>query len=226
MTTLDFSWLDRNHRKRLLFLVAAIGLVIALTWSDPFHDFIDRIIAYLQVVVHRHPVWGVLLFVVFSAMSAMLAFFSSAVLVPVAVVAWGDLTTMALLWVGWLFGGVASYAVGRFLGRAVVGWVVPEEQLEHYEARVRRRISFPVVLLFQTAFPSEIPGYVLGIVRCRFRIYLAALAVAELPFAVGAVYLGRGFVERDYPMLIAFGFGGIVLIVTAIEAWHRRVSEP
>ena len=52
--------------------------------------------------------WGAVLFVVMSAAAAMLAFFSTAVLVPVAVVTWGQTGTFVLLWVGWILGGVCA----------------------------------------------------------------------------------------------------------------------
>ena len=67
---------------------------------------------------------GKLVFVLVSALSAMLAFFSSAVVVPVAVYAWGNATTLALLWGAWLLGGIGSYVVGRTLGRRVAAWAI------------------------------------------------------------------------------------------------------
>ena len=59
-----------------------------------------------------------------AALSAMLAFFSSVVVVPVASHQWGPVATVALLWMGWLLGGTMAYAIGRFLGSRVVRQVV------------------------------------------------------------------------------------------------------
>ncbi|HEX7809980.1 MAG TPA: hypothetical protein VF608_14685, partial [Thermoanaerobaculia bacterium] len=59
------------------------------------------------------------------------------------------------------------------------------------------------------AVPSEIPGYVLGLARCRFRTFVTAMAIGELPFAIGAVYLGESFLERNYALLLAIGITGI-----------------
>ena len=90
--------------------------------------------------------------------------------------------------------------------------------------RIGARAAFPTVLLFQLALPSEIPGYVLGIVRCRPAIYLAALALAELPYAVGTVYLGESFVRGDYALLVGLGAVGIAGIATAFHHLHRRLG--
>ena len=49
------------------------------------------------------------LFVLLAAISAVLAFFSSALLLPVAVFTWGSKVTFVLLWLGWLLGGIGTH---------------------------------------------------------------------------------------------------------------------
>ena len=135
-------------------------------------------------------------FVVASALSAILAFFSSAIIVPAAVHAWGAPLTMLLLWTGWTVGGMGTYAVGRWLGRPVVKAMISEATLDQFEHRITTRAPFGLVLLFQFALPSEVPGSVLGLVRYSFAKYMAALTITELPYAVGTVYLGESFLEQ------------------------------
>lgn len=87
------------------------------------------------------------------------------------------------------------------------------------------------MLLFQLAVPSEIPGYVLGLARCRFRTFVLAMALGELPFAAGAVYLGESFLERNYLLLFAIGITGVafswMMFRRAARAWssERGVSD-
>jgi hypothetical protein len=50
--------------------------------------------------------------------------------------------------------------------------------------------------------------------------------MAELPFAIGAVYLGESFIEGDYRRLVAIGLAGIAFSVTAVTIWHRRGELP
>lgn len=214
--------LDAVHRHRLVTLAAALAAIALAASSDVVHGWIHDAIEMVETSVRRHPVGGVVLFVVFSALSAMLFFFSSAVVVPVGITVWGELATFLLLWLGWLLGGMAAYAVGRFLGRRVVAWVVPSGTPARYEGRIHQKASFPMIVLFQLAVPSEIPGYLLGLVRYVFWRYVAALAIAELPFAVGAVYLGRSFLQRNYLALITVGIIGLVLISVALYLWQRR----
>lgn len=94
-------------------------------------------------------------------------------------------------------------------------------------------MSFGHVLLFQLAVPSEIPGYVLGLAGCRFRTYVAAMVLGELPFAIGAVYLGESFLQRNYILLLATGIGGAAFswmvdgddVTTGPVPHHRNLSR-
>jgi uncharacterized membrane protein YdjX (TVP38/TMEM64 family) len=117
-----------------------------------------------------------------------------------------------------MLGGVLSFGVGRYLGRRVVGWFGPPERLDYFESRLRAQAGFPIILLFQLAVPSEIPGYVLGTMRYKFGVYLLALSLAELPYAVGGVFLAGSFLERRYIVLLALG---LALIALVAWAFHR-----
>ncbi len=73
--------------------------------------------------------------------------------------------------------------------------------------------------------PSEIPGYVLGTLRYRFWLYLAALAIAELPYALGTVYLGASFLERESVTLILVGVVGVLVSVFAYRLYRDRARS-
>ena len=151
-----------------------------LASSDAFHRQLTWVLETASPIIAEHPISGASLFVVLSALSAMLAFVSSAVLVPVAVQTWGEAGTAVLLWVGWILGGLCAYGVARTWGRPVIRRLVSERALAQYDARVSPATPFGLVVLFQLAVPSEIPGYVLGLARYPLRRYLAAVALAEL----------------------------------------------
>ena len=80
----------------------------------------------------------------------------------------------------------------------------------------RGEVTFALVLLLHLAMPSEIPGYLCGYIGVRRRTYFAALAVAELPYAFGAVMLGDGVVNRHIGWLVAFGLAGAAFSLCAL----------
>jgi uncharacterized membrane protein YdjX (TVP38/TMEM64 family) len=212
---------EKSHRGRFLTFVVALIAGVAIVGSDSGRAVMGEVFEAADRLIAGHPRTGVFVFVGLSAMSAMLAFFSSAILLPVAIYAWGDRTTFVLLWLGWFLGGVTSYAIGKYLGRDVVLWVVPAERLHGYERRLAAQATFGRVLLFHLLVPSEMPGYVLGLLRYPFRRYVAVVALAEIPFAVGAIYLGSTFVEGNLPLfvILAAAAAGLSILTTR---WFLR----
>lgn len=218
---------ERSHRGRFLTFVAALIIAAAIVGSDTGRAFMREIFEAADRLIAGHPRAGVFVFIGLSAFSAMLAFFSSAILLPVAIYAWGDRTTFVLLWLGWFLGGVTSYTIGRYLGRDVVLWVVPAERLRGYERRLAAQATFGRVLLFHLLVPSEMPGYVLGLLRYPFQRYIAVVALAEIPFAAGAIYLGSTFVEGNLPLfvILAAAAAGLSVLMTHWFLGHDGDEE-
>jgi uncharacterized membrane protein YdjX (TVP38/TMEM64 family) len=169
----------------MLALLLALAAAVFVVRSRELHAAVSAVFAATQELILNQSARGMAIFVLLSALSAMVAFFSSAVLVPIGLLAWGSTKTFALLWLGWLLGGMGAYATGRFLGRRAVAWLIREDQLR----------------------------------RCERR--LAALALAELPFAAGAVYLGESFIRRDRGALVAVGLLLFAASAAAVTAWHQ-----
>ena len=99
-------------------------------------------------------------------------------------------------------------------------------QIDFYLQRVPGNATFALVLLLYLALPSEIPGYICGYLGVRLRTYFAALALAELPYAVGAVLLANGAVNRHIGSLLAFGVIGAALSLSALWMLHKRLEQP
>lgn len=211
-----------------MLVAVAVLAAVALLLSRPVHARLLELIASADTVIRAHPLGGMVLFVVLAAVSAMLAFVSSTVLIPVAIYAWGPATCAALLWLGWFLGGILSYLLGRYLGRPIVIRLVRPGVLARYEGYARRGAAFVPIVLLQLAIPSDTAGYLFGLVRCPMGRYLLALAVAELPYAVGAVVLGASFLERRLVPLLVLGVAGTVVGVMAwwlVRRWREAESR-
>ncbi len=216
--------LPMGWTRALILLLLLVGLVLLVS-SHEFQSALSWVLAKAEPVIAEHPFWGASLFLLLSALSAMLAFFSSAVLVPVAIDAWGKLACACLLWGGWILGGACSYGIARFWGRPVVRRLTSARGLARYEERISRHTPFGLVLLFQLAVPSEIPGYVLGLARYGLRRYLVILALAELPYAVGTAYLGESLLEQRTLLLLGLGTLAIAVSSWALHVLRRRIGS-
>jgi uncharacterized membrane protein YdjX (TVP38/TMEM64 family) len=221
---------ERESPWRRVALIVGVVLVLALIAStDMLHAPLQRLTDATAPLMRAHPVAGAAAFVLWSALSAMLAFFSSAVLVPVAVQVWGATGTTLLLWLGWTLGGVGAYTVARVAGRPLVRRLLKANVLARYEHRVSTQAPIGLVILLQLGLPSEIPGYLLGLVRYAPWRYVLALVIAELPWAVLTVLLGTTLMERRATVLLAVGavaaaLGGAALLALRAR-WRRAGAE-
>jgi uncharacterized membrane protein YdjX (TVP38/TMEM64 family) len=207
-----------NRRRRAVWFWLALGaatlLLASLFYSATFRDFVDQATGWAKEIMNAHPVTGAAVFFLFSAISAMLAFTSSGVLVPPANLVWGKPVTFLLLWGGWLAGAIAAYGIGR-LARPLLIHVGYKERLEEYQQFVSKRMKFWAVLLFCFAIPSEVPGYLFGGAHYPFLKFLAAIAIAEAVYALGLVVVGESLVTfKPLPLIATVG----ILIVIAVGA--------
>jgi uncharacterized membrane protein YdjX (TVP38/TMEM64 family) len=205
--------------RQLPILIVAVIVAALLAYSEEIHRQVVNAIALAEPVITTSPVFGAIVFVVLAALSAMLVFFSGLLLVPIGIEAWGPLVCFLLLWVGWFLGGVVTYSIGRRFGRPAVLRMLSEEKMARYENRIPASSSFVAAVLTQLVLPSDISGYFFGLLGYRARVYLGSLALAELPYALGTVYLGTAFVQRQYMLLLSAAVLGMAILGLA---WLRR----
>jgi uncharacterized membrane protein YdjX (TVP38/TMEM64 family) len=206
-----------SRRAAIIAAVVSAGAAVAL--SEDVHARIVAALALAEPVFAREPVLGVLLYVALAALSAVMVFFSGVILVPVGIHTWGKTACFFLLWGGWVLGGLVTYGIGRHLGRPVVRRLLSPAAVSRYEAAVPAGGSLFTATMVQLALPSDVSGYFFGLLGYQARVYVGALAIAELPYALGAVYIGSAFIERQYWMLIV-----AAAVAFAAFAWarHRR----
>ncbi len=213
---------------RVPAIVALAVVIVALSASAALHGRLMSLLREAQLLLADHPLGGPVAFVLLAAASALMAFFSSAPIVPAGVVTWGMGTTAVLLASGWFLGGLVSYGIARWIGRPVVERLSKPGRLAGWEARIGAHTPFGVVFLFQLALPSEVPGYVLGLVRYPLWRYAAALLLVEGPFAAITVWIGEEFVARRVVPVLALLALVALVGAAAASRLHRRLdgTEP
>lgn len=170
-----------------------------------------------------HPVVGAAVFFLFAAISAMLAFTSSVVLVPPANLVWGKLITFLLLWGGWIAGAIAAFGIGN-VARPLLVRLGYQNKLSKYQQFVSRRMKFWTTILSCIAVPSEIPGYVLGGLRYPFLKFLGAIAIAESIYAFGIVIAGQNLVTaKPVPLIIAIA--ALIIIATTARLLLQKLKK-
>ncbi len=220
-------WKKRSIVLVLGLLTALAGLVL-LSYSETFRNYLDAITFWAKDLMAANPLLGAVVFFLFSMLSAMLAFASSAALVPPANLVWGKFVTFLLLWGGWLAGALVAYQIGN-LARPLLIRLGYKHKMEKYEEYVSRRMKFWMVLLFCFAVPSEIPGYVLGGVHYSFWRFVIAMGISEAIYALGVVFAGESLLAgNSLPLvlivgaLVLFGAGAGMLLRKFRKRRSRR----
>jgi uncharacterized membrane protein YdjX (TVP38/TMEM64 family) len=212
---------EKTERPAVFWLlIGATALLLALLlYSTTFKALLDQATGWATKLMNARPVAGALVFFLFSALSAMLAFTSSAVLIPPANLVWGRVVTFFLLWGGWVAGAIAAFGVGR-LARPLLVRLGYQKTLEGYQQFVSKRMKFWQVVLFCIAVPSEIPGYLFGGLHYPFLRFLAAIAIAESIYGLGLIVAGDSLVTaRPLRLLITVA---IMIVIAAGAGWLLR----
>ena len=209
--------------RRAAILISWVLLAGLVAWSADLHRYIVRAAELLEPLVARDPTAGAFLFVALAALSAVLVFFSGVLLVPFGIQVWGERGCFLLLWIGWFVGGLLTYSIGREFGWPIVRWLLSPRVAAEYKARIPTSRSFVPVLLAQLALPSEVVGYVCGLLRIPILTYAGALAIAELPYALGTVVLGTAFYRREYVVLLSIAVAG--LLAFGWVRWRLSVTR-
>ena len=142
-----------------LLICAAVALLLSF---DVVYASLQRALSAVEPQIAGHPLSAPSRFVLFAALSAILAFFSSALLLPAAVFTWGRRSRSHCC--GSVGCWVALYLCAR-------SWVTHDSrgkrrgasnQIDFYLQRTPDEVTFALVLLLCLALPSEIPGYLCG----------------------------------------------------------------
>ena len=212
-----------NSKKRLkliVLVVLLISFIIILTSNTVFSE-LEALLKEASTLITIYPRIGMLVFVLLAALSAMFAFFSSAILVPIGVYTWGFEACFFLLWFGWCLGGLLAYVLGYFAGRELIAFFVSEEQIKKLETQLNTKARFMHILGLQALLPSEVPGYVLGALRYRLDYYFYALAIVEIPYALATISLGESFLQRDLTKILST-LAVLILFMAGVYKFHQK----
>jgi uncharacterized membrane protein YdjX (TVP38/TMEM64 family) len=211
-----------NIFKRAAAILLVLLAVVAVARSDTLHHALVDVLSVAEAWMREYPRSGVFLFLLLAALSSMLTFFSSVALVPVGVYVWGPTTTLLLLLLGGSTGGIGGYWAARTWGRRIVRRLFPDAPLRRYEMFFRTRARWSSVMLFRFALQSELPSYVMGLVKYPFRKYVPIILLGELPYVIVVVYLGDAFLERNSALFAAVFIAAVGL---SVWSWRRLQNE-
>lgn len=211
--------------KKKFVLFAIIFIAVLIFWSSiMLQEEYGRLVGFFENQATAKPVLSIFVFLILTIFSVMFLFFSSVLLVPVAVSVWGSLMTVLLLLAGWLLGAIFSYILGRYAGYPILKHFIPLRKLDYYRDLFSKNSSFLLVFLLRFTLPSEIPGYVLGLLRFNFQKYLLITLLAEIPYAFVTVYAIGAILNRDPVVLGSIVFVWLASVSLLTRLLYKKFS--
>lgn len=210
--------------KKYITVTLIILLVASLIFLSSYLQNIFFLIAdQAEYFTSRNTILALALFIVLASLSAMISPFSSAPLVPIAIILWGTNLTSILLFFGWLLGDLNAYLVGRYAGHKLLKLFIAEDSLKKYEDYLSRRMNFTKALLLRIALPGEI-GYGFGLINYSFPRYAIVTIVAEALFVIITVQASDALVTLNYSAFIGW-VSALILIVSTFYYLFQLKSK-
>ena len=211
--------------KRILVIISLVALAFVILYSLDIEKIFNDALQSSSQLAGRSRLIGALVFVFFSAVSVLLSLFSSAPMVPLANISFGNLSTIVLLLTGWILGDAAAYFIGSSAGYPILSRFMSSQKLEQYKNRIPENVQFWFVLVFRLAIPAEITGYTLGVIRYPFAKYILASFISEIPFALLLVYSSQALIDKKLISFISLVSLAILLLSLTFIIFKNNLKK-
>lgn len=126
---------------------------------------------------------------------------------------------------GGLAGALAAYAIGRWIGRALLDWIVPASSLQWADRLMAMYGRWAIVIeRWIPGIPGDPVSYAAGMTRVPVASFLGLTIVGIVPAAVASAWLGSQ-IAGDVPL--AYWLSGLLLALVLWVAWRgARRRQP
>jgi uncharacterized membrane protein YdjX (TVP38/TMEM64 family) len=116
-----------------------------------------------------------------------------------------------------------TYWLARYALRPILSRIA-----ERYDYRIPRvtrdnALSVAITVRLTPGPPFFMQSYILGLAEVPFRIYMVVSWICILPWAVGAIVLGKGILNGNFRLAL-YGMGLIVVAVVLVKAIRKRYA--
>lgn len=215
-----------GNRARLMLLLFLTLIAAFWIWGYVSSEgLINKIIELIQRYESNRSVFFSLgIFWLFAVASVLLGPFTSAPLVPIALLLWGNWVTYWILFSGWITGAIITYTIGRHLGRAIVLKIISPEKANAWQEFISSRVTFLIAFLFRLAMPAE-TGYIFGLARYNFLKYIFITTLIESLTATILIFSGKALIDRNFVTFISWIAIVVILLSTSSYLLAHKIKK-
>ena len=202
------------------------GIVLLVLFLGTSADYMnDPELVYKIAAEHR--LLGASIFSLIMFVTTVIAPLTAMPMVPMVAPLLGPFTVGLACFIGWTFGALVSFCIGRYWGQPVVKRFINPDTLRTYEQYVRPDMSFVLIVTLRMLVPVDILSYALSIfTTVPLSTYAPATMIGILWFSFALAYLGDALASRDYVLFGVIGVASVVII--GLSWWYarRKLRQP
>ncbi|MEL6348158.1 MAG: VTT domain-containing protein [Myxococcota bacterium] len=159
-----------------------IALSCGLVWAWTSGAFASLDVEQLRRMVAAAGGWGPALFVVCFGLLQPFGV-SAHLFILAAAVIWPPGVAVGMSWAGAMLAAMVAFVLSRYIARDLIEGLVPE-RLRKWDNALEKRGFITVLGLRLIFFTTFVVQLMFGLTRVRWRDYLAATAIGNLPVIV------------------------------------------
>jgi uncharacterized membrane protein YdjX (TVP38/TMEM64 family) len=116
-----------------------------------------------------------------------------------------------------------TYWLARYALRPLLSRIAGRYDYKIPRVTKENALSVAIAIRLTPGPPFFMQGYLLGLAEVPFRIYMVVSWICILPWAVGAIVLGKGIFNGNFKMAV-YGMGVIVVATVVVKAIRKRYA--
>ncbi len=168
----------------------------------------------LYAIARENRIQGGIILALIMFLTTVVAPLTSLPLVPLVAPFLGPLVTSVSCFVGWTFGSIFAFYIGRIFGQPVAVRIFGKDAFEKYKAYIQPHMSFTNIVILRMVLPVDLLSYALGIwSTVSFPLYISATMVGIVWFSIIFAYLGEALYSRHYVLLVILSVASVLILI-------------
>lgn len=187
----------------VFFAICATGIIKKIGSIDALRDYISQF-----------GNMAVFLYILFSFLQVVILPIPGSVTVATGVALFGPLKCSIYSFIGITLGSVVAFAIGRWIGEKAVKWIVGEDSLKKWLAKLKGKDYLILSIMFLLPlFPDDVLCFVAGLSSMTWTYFLVMIVITRVTSILATSYsVGLIPFTTWWGILIWLLIGALVII--------------
>ncbi|MBQ8684877.1 MAG: TVP38/TMEM64 family protein [Clostridia bacterium] len=163
------------------YILILFCLIVCFVLQKTGFFYVIKDAESLQNYLESAGAWMPVFYILLQYLQVVVLPIPSVVSTLAGVALFGPLKTTVYSLVGILLGSLTAFLIGRKLGHKAVAWMVGEETLEKWQAKLKGKDNLVLTLMFLLpVFPDDILCFVAGLSSMSFAYFVTMIVISRI----------------------------------------------